>query len=324
MAYPSCPFTRLPNAQTTCYDYPHHTDTHQQLRIMKPAPFAYVAPTSLEEALDALSQNADDAKLLAGGQSLIPVMNFRLAQPTMLIDLNTVPELAYIKKNGHLRIGGMTRQSQLEHNPLVAQHAKLIAETMHLIAHPQIRNRGTIGGSLAHADPAGELPVLTVALGAEFVLTSQRGDRVVSAEDFYVALFETALEPDEILTEVRIPDLPARTGVAFHELARRHGDYAQAGVAAVVTLDENGFCADAKLVFLNVGDVPMVSTGAIQMLVAERPGEAAIAAAAEFAAQNEIEPSTDVHATAAYKRHLAGVLAKRALHQAVERAAQSI
>ena len=287
---------------------------------MKPAPFEYLAPTSLDQALAVMAEHGDDAKLLAGGQSLIPVMNFRLAQPTMLVDLNTVEGMSYVRReNGHLLIGGMTRQSQLERDPLIAEYAPLIHETMPLIAHPQIRNRGTLGGSLAHADPAGELPVLTVALEAEFKLENDSGSRWVGAEAFYVALFETALQDEDILTEVRVPVLPERTGVAFQELARRHGDYAQAGVAAVVTIDDAGICTNARLVFLNVGDKPMVAQQAMQMLVGERLTEEVVRASAEHATQHEIDPSTDVHASAAYKRHLANVLAQRTMLQAVQR-----
>ena len=291
---------------------------------MKPAPFDYFAPNTLEEATALLAKHGDDAKLLAGGQSLIPVMNFRLAQPTTLIDLNNLSTLDFIeRREGHLHIGGMTRQSKLERDPLIAKFAPLIYETMPLIAHPQIRNRGTLGGSLAHADPAGELPVLMVALEAEFKLESEGSKRWVSAENFFIALFETALQDNEILTEVRVPILSERTGTSFHELARRHGDYAQAGVAAIVTLDGEGLCTNARLVFLNVGDKPMVASGAMAMLIGQTLTDDVIAAASEFATQNEIAPSTDVHASADYKRHLANVLAKRALKQAVSRIGES-
>ena len=285
---------------------------------MKPAPFDYFAPQSLDEALSLLAEHGDEAKLLAGGQSLIPVMNFRLAAPTVLIDLNNVPSLDYVRANGNLHIGAMTRQRTLERNATIAQHAPLITQTMPLVAHAQIRNRGTLGGSLAHADPAGELPVIAVALEARFKLQSQRGERWVEAADFFESLFTTSLEDDEILTEVVFPSLKPRTGYAFQELARRHGDYAQAGVAAVVTLAGNGTCDDVRLVFLNVGDVPMVAHDAMGMLRGERLSDEVIAAAAQHAAKNEIEPAGDVHGSAEYKRHLAGVLAKRALRDAVQ------
>ena len=288
---------------------------------MKPAPFEYIAATSLEQALSVMAEHGFDAKLLAGGQSLIPVMNFRLAQPTLLVDLNPVESLSYITPHsGGLRVGAMARHSHLEKSALVAHYAPLIHQTMPLIAHPQIRNRGTVGGSLAHADPAGELPVLTVALEARFKLQKVGGERWVSAETFYQSLFTTALADDEILTEIDIPKLPARTGVSFHELARRHGDYAQCGVAAIVTLDETGICQRARLVYLNVGDIPMVAHEAMAMLVGNRLEADVIATVAAHAAAHEIAPASDVHASAAYKRHLAQVLTKRALNEAATRA----
>ncbi len=289
---------------------------------MKPPPFQYIAPASLNEALLAMGQHGWDAKLLAGGQSLIPVMNFRLAYPSVIVDLNRLDGLSHLHPTeaGELRIGAMVRHSQLEHSGNVAHHAPLVHEAMPHIAHPQIRNRGTLGGSLAHADPAAELPVIMVALQARFRLQKTSGDRWVNAGEFYQALFTTALEPEEILVEIAIPPLPRNIGYAFLELARRHGDYAQAGVAAVVRLDENGICSQARLVYLNVGEVPMVAGEAAGMLVGHVPSADLIADAAHSAAQNEIDPTGDIHATADYKRHLAFVLGKRAIERAVARA----
>ena len=236
---------------------------------MKPAPFSYIAPTSLEEALAALDQHGYDAKLLAGGQSLIPVMNFRLAQPAVIVDLNGVSELGHLLRNeaGGLRLGAMVRQRMLELDETIAALAPLLHEAMPHVAHTQIRNRGTLGGSLAHADPAGELPVITVALEARFCLRRLGGERWVSAEDFYQGLFMTALEPEEILVEVAIPPLPAQTGYAFLEVARRHGDYAQAGVAALVTVDGEGVCRQARLDYLNMGEIPRVANRAAALLI---------------------------------------------------------
>lgn len=290
---------------------------------MKPAPFEYYAPVTLAEALDLMNRLGYDAKLLAGGQSLIPVMNFRLAQPSAIVDLNRLGELERVEATAArgLRVGAMTRQSKVEHSAVVAQRAPLLHGTMPFIAHTQIRNRGTIGGSLAHADPAAELPVIMVALEARFRLRRTGDERWVAAEDFYQALFTTALEPDEILVEVVMPPMPPRTGTAFLELARRHGDYALAGVAAVVGLDEVGVCQRARLVFLNVGEVPMVARRAAATLEGEYPTPALFAEAAALAAGAEIEPSGDIHATAGYKRHLAQVLGRRALEQAATRAA---
>lgn len=289
---------------------------------MKPPSFEYFAPTSTAEALALLSRYGYDAKPLAGGQSLIPTMNFRLAQPGILIDLNPIAELAYIHpgNDGGLRIGAMTRQRQVERDRLVAERAPLIHETMPYIAHPQIRNRGTFGGSLAHADPAAELPAVATALDARFHARSQKGERWIPVNEFFVSLFATALEPDELLVEVALPPLPPRTGWAFTEMARRHGDYALVGVAAVVTLDERDHCQAAKLVFLSVGDGPVVAEQAAQVLLGQTPTSEAILAAAETAAQVDIAPNSDIHASAAYRRHLAKVLARRVLTQAVERA----
>lgn len=279
----------------------------------------------MAEALALLAHHGYEAKPLAGGQSLIPTMNFRLAQPGVLIDLNPIAELAYIRPSddGGLRIGTMTRQRQVERDPLVAERAPLIHETMPYIAHPQIRNRGTFGGSLAHADPAAELPAVTTALNARFCARSQRGERWLAADEFFVSLFATALEPDELLVEVALPPLPPRSGWAFTEMSRRHGDYALVGVAAVVTLDERDRCQAAKLVFLSVGDGPVEAQQAAQLLIGQIPAPEAIRAAAETAAQVDIAPNSDIHASAAFRRHLARVLAQRVLTQAVERAKSS-
>jgi aerobic carbon-monoxide dehydrogenase medium subunit len=289
---------------------------------MKPAPFEYQAPASLEAALDALARHGGDAKLLAGGQSLIPVMNFRLAEPALLIDINKLAELDFIRRDeeGHLRIGAMVRQRRLERDPLVAEMAPLLHEAVPFIAHPQIRNRGTFGGSLAHADPAAELPALAVALDARFRLQRAGGDRWVAAEDFFAGLFATALEPDEMLVEAAIPPPPARTGWAFLEVARRHGDYAQVGVAARVTLDDSGRCREARLVYLSVGDAPVVAREAARLLTGQELSPGAIAAAAEKAAGDEMDPLGDIHATPEFKRHLARVLTRRVLQKAGERA----
>ncbi len=288
---------------------------------MKPAPFDYLAPSSLAEALAVMDAHGYDAKLLAGGQSLIPVMNFRLAQPALLVDLNRLPELSAVTltPSGGLRLGSMVRQSQLEHSPVIRDAAPLLFETMPHIAHPQIRNRGTLGGSLAHADPAGELPVICVALDARFRLQRTDGDRWVTASDFFESLFTTTLEPEEILTEVELPPFPKGAGFAFQELARRHGDYAQAGVSAVVELASDGTVARAKLVFLNLGEIPMVATESIEALIGETPSAEIVRHVAHTAAQSEIDPTDDIHASAEYKRHLAAVLGRRVLTQAIER-----
>ncbi|MBM4423864.1 MAG: xanthine dehydrogenase family protein subunit M [Chloroflexi bacterium] len=287
---------------------------------MKPASFDYVALDSLEAVLALKAQHGDEAKFLAGGQSLIPAMNFRLAQPALLVDVNGLAALNFIRRvDGELRIGALTRQRQLERDPLVKQHAPLVAEAMPFVAHPQIRNRGTLGGSLAHADPAAELPVMAAALGAKLKAVSARGERWIAADDFFRSLFTTDLAADEMLTEIAFPNLPPRAGTAFIEFARRRGDYALMGVAAVVTLSGDGVCRDARLVYLNAGETPTVARKAAGLMRGQKPSSSAIEAAAREA-DSEIEPMGNVHASPAYQRHLARVLTRRALTTAFERA----
>jgi carbon-monoxide dehydrogenase medium subunit len=293
---------------------------------MKPAPFRYLAPTSLDEALDALSTHGDAAKLLAGGQSLIPTMNFRLAQPEVLVDLNRIPNLGYIEATpaGGLRIGAMARQRQVEQSSLVAARAPLLHAAMPLIAHVQIRNRGTIGGSLAHADPAAELPAVVAALGGTLVACGPGGERRIGVGDFYVGLFTTGLAENEMLTEIELPPVPERSGSSIREIARRHGDYALAGIAVQVELDEVERCKAARLAYFSVGDGPVMATGAAQLLIGEQPTLELVRAAADQAAQVDLDPPSDIHAGAAYRRHLAQVLAVRALVQAFAHAGVAV
>lgn len=289
---------------------------------MKPAPFRYLAPRSVEEALSYLAEYGYDAKLLAGGQSLVPAMNVRLAQPAVLVDLNRIPELFYVNESagGGIRMGAMTRQRTVERSELVARRVPLLHAAMPHIAHVQIRNRGTVGGSLAHADPAAELPAVMVALDASFRLRSRQGERTIPAVDFYIGLFATELQPDEILAEIVIPPLPPRTGCAFQEIARRRGDYALVGVAATVTLAADGRCSAVRLVYFSVGEGPTTAHAAQQALVGHLPGAAAIAEAAHLAGNVDIEPLGDIHATPAYRRRLIEVLGRRVLAEAVQRA----
>jgi carbon-monoxide dehydrogenase medium subunit len=291
---------------------------------MKPAPFEYHRPRTLDEALALLADHADEAKPLAGGQSLIPAMNFRLATPAVLVDLNALDELAYIQEGPEgLRLGGMTRQRTVEHSAVIAREAPLIAETMPSIAHPAIRNRGTVGGSLAHADPAAELPAVMLVLDATFVLRNRAGSRAVSAGDFFTGLFSTAVGPGELLTEIRIPKTQTRRGFAFQEISRRHGDFALVGVAASASLDERGNCAGARIALLSVGDRPMLAERAAKALEGQPPTADAIKAAADAAATEDIDPSTDIHASAKYRRQLASVLTRRVLDRAFARALNS-
>jgi carbon-monoxide dehydrogenase medium subunit len=289
---------------------------------MKPGPFEYYAPTSVEEALAHLTEYGYDAKVLAGGQSLIPTMNFRLAQPSILIDLNKISDLFFIRpdENGGLRLGAMTRHAQVESNPLIAARAPLVAETMPKIGTTQIRNRGTFGGSIAHADPSAELPAVSVALDGRFRLRSQKGERWVLAKDFFVGIFTTLLDPEELLVEVELPSLPPRTGWALEEVARRPHDFALVGVAAVVTLDELDVCQAARIVFLSVGDGPVEAHKAERVLAGQKLTPESIRAATQTAASDDIDPGSDIHASADFRRHLAAVLARRALERAYERA----
>jgi CO/xanthine dehydrogenase FAD-binding subunit len=290
---------------------------------MKPAPFEYHVPDSLEQALELKSQKVDDARILAGGQSLVPAMNFRVVQPSVLIDLNRVQELGFIRKEGQtIRIGAMTRERQLEFDMAIEKHAPLLHEATPFIAHPQIRNRGTIGGSIVNADPAAELPVLMLALNARLKAKNISGERWINAQDFFVGMFTTALEEDEILVEIELPFMPLRTGWSFMEVAPRTGDYALMGVAALVTLDEAGKCKQAKLVYLNAGDGPVDAKEAAQMLEGETMKDVLIESSAELASEKEINPFGNVHTSPEFQRHLAKVLTKKTLKQAVQRAGE--
>jgi len=290
---------------------------------VKPAPFEYHAPDSLAQALELMSQYADAAKILAGGQSLVPAMNFRVVQPSVLIDLNRVAELSYVHEADNvLHIGAMTRERQLEFNPLISSWAPLLAEAAPHIAHPQIRNRGTIGGSIVNADPAAELPVLMLALSARLKAKSVSGERWIDAQDFFMGMFTTALEPDEILIAIELPASPLRTGWSFMEVAPRAGDYALMGVAALITLDENGKCEQARLVYLNAGEGPVEAKEAIQLLEGEMLNDQLIESVASTASGKDIHPFGNIHASAEFQRHLANVLTKKALKQSMQRAAE--
>ena len=290
---------------------------------MKPAPFEYHAPASLEQALDLKSQHGDDAKPLAGGQSLVPAMNFRAAQPSMLVDLNRIAELSYIREEGNvIRIGAMARERHLEFDSSIQKRTPLLHEATPFIAHPQIRNRGTIGGSIVNADPAAELPVLMLALNARLKAQNKSGERWIEAKEFFVGMFTTALEPDEILVEIELPFMPSRTGWSFMEVAPRAGDYALMGVAAQVTLDEAGKCRSAKLVYLNAGEGPVDAVEAAKSLEGEALTDELIESAAALASKQEINPYGNVHTSPEFQRHLAKVLTRKTLKQALQRATE--
>ena len=290
---------------------------------MKPPPFTYHRPTSPDEALDLLAQLGDEAKVLAGGQSLVAILNLRLARPAHLIDINRLDgPLAQIEAaaDGGIRFGALVRQRAAEQAPLVRERAPLVAEALPYIGHQQIRNRGTICGNLAHADPASELPAVAVALDAQMIARSKaRGERSIAAADFFRGYLTTALEPDELLVEFRLPAWPVGAGGSFQEVARRHGDYALVGVAAVVQVDATGTCTDARLGVTGAGPGPVRAREAEAALAGQPLSTDAINAAAERVVA-VLDPVSDVHATAAYRRHVAGVLARRALEAAAARA----
>ncbi|MDQ6674328.1 MAG: xanthine dehydrogenase family protein subunit M [Chloroflexota bacterium] len=285
---------------------------------MKPAPFDYVAPGSLEAAVEALADGGADAKLLAGGQSLMPLMNFRLARPSLLIDLNRVEELAYIRPLEHgTAIGAMTRQAKIERDAQLGRTQPLLVEAMGYVGHQAIRSRGTLGGSLAHADPAAEMPAVAVCLDAQLSVVGPRGRRTIAAEDFFLGFLTTALEPDEILVETWLPRLSSGTGQAWVEFARRHGDFALVGVAVSLSLDGDQVC-DAQIVLTGVGGKPTRARDAETLLLGGRALDRALAAA--DAARSTMNPDADIHASKEYRIHLAGVLTERAIRLAHQRA----
>ena len=290
---------------------------------MKPPRFEYHAPRALDEALTLLARHGDRAKVLAGGQSLIPLLNFRLAHPGTLVDINRIGDLAYVRANGAgLAIGALTRQHAVERSAEVRAHVPILAEACRFIGHLPIRHRGTIGGSLAHADPASELPAVMVALEAQLTLAREQTRRTVSAESFFVGPLTTALEPGELLVEVRVPDPPRRTGGSFVEMARRAGDFALVGVAALVTLDASGRCERARIALCGVGPTPMRARAAEEALVGGTPSGAALDEAARRAAAATSPPS-DVHGSADFRRKLALHFTREAIATAADRATRS-
>jgi len=290
---------------------------------MKPPPFGYSAPTTLDEALALLEEHGEDARPLAGGQSLVPLMSLRLARPSHLVDLAGISELgSIVVDDDYLVIGAMVREGAAERHDDVHRFAPLLTQALPLIGHPAIRSRGTIGGSLAHADPAAELPAVALLLDAELVAQSRaQGRRTIKAADFFAGYFTTALEPGEILTAVRIGRPGPGTGSAFEEVARRHGDFAMVGAAAIVRL-EGGKIASARIALTGVSDVPVRATEAETSLGGAEPTEEAFATAAQEAA-GALSPPADLHGSSAYRRHLAAVLIRRTLKLATERAKEA-
>lgn len=288
---------------------------------MKPAPFAYWDPVDLDATLAFLARHGDDSTVLAGGQSLVPLLNMRLVRPEYVIDLNRVTELEYLREDdGGLRIGALCRQDALLHSAVVAERCPLLARALPQIGHAATRYRGTIGGSLAHADPAGELPAVVVALDAEITLRRAVGTRTVPAREFFISHLTTAIEPGEVLTEVRLPACGHdRTGSAVLELARRHGDFALVGIAAQITLDGDRIDS-ARLCAFGVDQVPRRLIEVETLLAGEQPSDELLAQAAA-AACAAVEPGSDMHASSEYRRAMCGVLTRRALAEAIEDAA---
>ena len=286
---------------------------------MKPAPFEYHAPETLDEVLALLAEHGDEGKIIAGGQSLVPMLSMRLARPAQLIDLNGVASLSGIRVDGDVvAFGATTRERAAERSAAATERLPVLAEALPFIGHAAIRNRGTIGGSIAHADASAELPAVAVATGATMVARSQRGDRELSADEFFQGHYSTALADDECLVEVRMPAGPAGAGWAFQEVARRHGDFALVGVAAMVALAD-GHIDEARICLFGVADVAVRASAAEAMLARAEPSAEAFAAAAADAVA-DLEPSSDVHGSGDYRRQLAQVTTRRALATAAERA----
>jgi carbon-monoxide dehydrogenase medium subunit/6-hydroxypseudooxynicotine dehydrogenase subunit alpha len=287
---------------------------------VKPAPFEYDDPRTVEEALALLAEHGEDAKVLAGGQSLVPLLNFRLARPERLIDVNNVGELDYLRiDDGVLRIGALVRHSALERSDEAAAAVPLLREAVRYVGHAQIRNRGTVGGSIAHADPAAELPVAMAALDATFHIRSTHGERILRSDELFVTHLTTTLEPDELLTEIEVPLPAAGTGWAFVEFARRHGDFALGGAAVLLRTRDDGACEDVSVALLAAAPTPVRATEAEEFLRGRRPDEQAAGEAAALAIAN-IHPTRDIHGDSDYRRGVIEALMRRAIFAAAQRA----
>lgn len=285
---------------------------------MKPPPFAYVTAQSIEHAVSELVRSDGEGKLIAGGQSLMPMLNFRLLDPSVLIDIGRIPELTGITEtDGGLNVGALVRHVDLESSPYIARHFPVLTEAVRHIAHVAIRNRGTLGGSLCHADPAAELPMMAVLLDAEICICGPSGERRVPAEAFFLGALTTDLEDDEIVTQIHLPFLPEGTGWGFEEVSRRSGDFALAAAVATLNLDE-GKCANVRLAVTGVDDLPLRISAAEDMLNGSVLDDAVISSAAQIV-HDAVNPNSDVQASAHYRRHLIGVLVERALRNAKAR-----
>jgi len=282
--------------------------------------FNYDAPATLDEAISLLHQYGDEAKILAGGHSLIPMMKLRFASPTHLIDLNNIPGLSYIKEeDGFLKIGAMTKEVEVEESDLLKSKYHLFADATKLIADPQVRNFGTLGGNLAHGDAANDHPAVMMALDAEVEITGQEGKRSVSIDEFFFGFYMTAVQHGEVLTEIKIPAAQGRYGSAYHKAERKVGDYATAGVAAMVQIGADGKCTRAGIGLTNVNSIPMRASRSEEVLIGSDLSESVINQAAQFASE-DCNPSADLRGDEDYKRHLVKVITKRMLNKAISRA----
>jgi carbon-monoxide dehydrogenase medium subunit len=282
---------------------------------MKLPPFDYAAPANVDEALDLLAEHGDEASVLAGGQSLIPLLALRLARPSVVVDINGLGELDGIStSNGSVTVGALTREHVAEDSETLAEKVPLLVAALPYIGHEAIRSRGTIGGSLAHADPAAELPAVALALDAEFVVRSRSGERTVAAADWFEGYLTTARRPEELLVEVRFPAAAPGTATAFEEVARRHGDFAIVAVAASLTVAD-GAIADARVALAGAADVPVRAGDAEKVLVGQKPSEELFDAAARQAA-DALDPPADLHGSSAYRKKVATALVRRALRKA--------
>lgn len=289
---------------------------------MKPASFKYFAPTSKEEALSLIAEVGDDGgKILAGGQSLVAAMNFRMAQPTALVDLNEVKELFYIKPapSGGILIGTMTRDRTAELDKLVAEKAPMVPECLYWLAGATIRNRGTFGGALAHSDPAGQLPVVASAMNFKFHVESKDSDRWVYADDFFVSIYTTCIEATEMLTEIEIPAMPKNTGYSFKQVSRQAGESALVGVATMLTFDHAGKVETGRISYMGVSEKPVPADEAMKILKGNYPTEDLIREAVEATVTKELDPGPDIHASADFRRHLARTLGFNSITEAVAR-----
>jgi CO/xanthine dehydrogenase FAD-binding subunit len=291
---------------------------------MKPPKFSYLRPNNLSEAIEMLDEYGDEAKIMSGGQSLIPLLNMRLSTPGYIIDIGRVEEMKGIREEeDSIVIGGMTRHIDVEKSDLIREKCPLLSEGIRWVGHHQIRTRGTIGGSIAHADPSAELPCILTALRGEIILVSKEEELTLSPEEFFLSYLLTSLEPNQLVKEIRFPKIKKGSGYAFEEVARRHGDFALVEVAVVIELDENGTIAEAKIALGGANSVPFIAESTEEFLIGKLPDESTIKEASTLSL-DELDPEGDIHGSKEYRRYLSGVLLERALSKAVDRAREGV